>query len=202
VQSNLVDNGEGFSPSRANKVVMKLKRTFLAAVVAAGLIGSAVPAGAAPGLTVLGTDPSLDAAPGSDLTQLAAATHGSDLHIQFTFANSIPVLGTYGPPTGIQWAFKSRGRTFVAEAFPEGTSFGYLLFEIDGDTFKEIGPLEGNFDTVAGILDIYVPLKTIGAKKGTKIVGAGENDVDVHIHAGVTDEYADQMTTTKGLVVR
>ena len=181
---------------------MKVKRTFLAAVIAAGLIGSAVPAGAAPGLTVLGTDPSLDAAPGSDLTQLAATTHGSDLHIQFTFANSIPVAGTYGPLTGIQWAFKSRGKTYVAEAYPDGASFGYVLFEINGDAFKQIETLEGDFDTVAGLLDIYVPLKTIGAKKGSKITGAGENDVDVHVHAGVTTHYADQMTTTKGLLVR
>jgi hypothetical protein len=202
VQSNLVDNGEGFSPSRENKVVMKLKRTFLAAVIAAGLIGSAVPAGAAPGLTVLGTDPALDAAPGSDLTQLAAATHGSDLHIQFTFANALPVIGTYGDPTGIQWAFKSRGKTYVAEGYPVGTSFGYTLFEITGGTFKQIADLEGNFDTAAGVMDIYVPLKTIGAKKGSKITGAGENDVDVHVHAGPATHYADQMTTEKGFVVR
>jgi uncharacterized protein YraI len=182
---------------------MKLKRMFLAAFISAGLIGSAVPAGAAaPGLTVLGTDPSLDAAPGSDLTQLAAATHGSDLHIQITFANSIPVLGTYGPPTGIQWAFNSRGKTFVAEAYPDGTTFGYTLFEVSGEAFKQVAELEGDFDTVAGILNIYVPLKTIGAKKGTKIAGAGENDVDVHVHAGPSTQYADQMTTTKGFVVR
>jgi hypothetical protein len=153
-------------------------------------------------LTVLGTDPSLDAAPGSDLTQLAVATHGTDLHVQFTFANSIPVAGTYGPPTGIQWAFKVRGKTFVAEAYPDGASFGYVLFEVNGDAFKQIETLTGEFDTIGGILDIFVPLKTIGAKRGTKIAGAGENDVDVHVHAGVTTEYADQLTTTKGFVVR
>ena len=186
----------------AKEVVMMFKRSFVAAAIAIGLLVSSAPAGAAGGMTVLGTDPSLDAAPGSDLTQLAVTGHGSDLHIQFTFANSIPVAGTYGPLTGIQWAFDVRGTTYVAEAYPDGASFGYVLFQIDGDTFKQVATLEGEFDTVGGILDIFVPLKTIGAKKGTKIAGAGENDVDVHVHALLTDHYADQMTTTKGYVIR
>ena len=180
--------------------MMMFKRIFVT-MIAGALIASAAPAGAN-GMTVLGTDPSLDAAPGSDLTQLAVTAHGPDLHVQFTFANSIPVAGTYGPPTGIQWAFKVKGKTFVAEAYPDGASFGYVLFEINGDTFTQVATLEGAFDTVGGILDIFVPLKTIGAKKGTKIAGAGENDVDVHVHAGVTDHKADQLTTTKGFVVR
>ena len=183
---------------------MMFKRSFFvaAAIAVSGLLVVPAPAGADVPLTVLGTDASLDAPPGSDLTQLAAGVHGSDLHIQFTFANSIPVAGTYGPLTGIQWAFKANGRTFVAEAYPDGASFGYVLFEINGDAFKQIATLEGEFDTIGGILDIFVPLKSIGAKKGTKITGAGENDVDVHVHAGVTTIYPEQMTTTKGLVVR
>ena len=182
---------------------MKLKRSNLiaAAMVVSGLVAGMTPASAAPSMTVLGTDPSMDAAPGSDLTQLAVTTHGSDLHIQFTLT-SIPVAGTYGDLTGIQWAFKSKGRTFVAEAYPYRGSFGFALFEIKGEAFEQVGELEGEWDTIAGLLDIYVPLKTIGAKKGTKITGAGENDVDVHVHGGVTDYYADQMTTTKGFVVR
>lgn len=153
-------------------------------------------------MAVLGTDPSLDAPPGSDLTQLAVTNHGTDLHIQFTFANSIPVAGTYGPLTGIQWAFKVKGKTFVAEAYPNGASFSYVLFQITGDTFKQIETLEGEFDTIGGILDIFVPLKTIGARRGTTIAGAGKHDVDVHIHGLVTTYYADQMTTTRGYVVR
>lgn len=177
------------------------KKIFLV-VMAIGLIATAAPAGGQPSMTVLGTDPALDAPPGSDLTQLAVTSHGKDLHIQFTFANSLPVAGTYGPLTGIQWAFKVKGKTYVAEAYPDGASFSYVLFQITGDTFKQIGMLEGNFDTVGGILDIFVPLKTIGAKKGTKIAGAGENDVDVHVHAVATTLYPEQMTTTKGYVVK
>ncbi|MBW3595567.1 MAG: hypothetical protein KY391_08320 [Actinobacteria bacterium] len=178
------------------------KRSFVAAAVAVGLLVSAAPAGAGGGMTVLGRDPSLDAAPGSDLTQLAVASHGSDLHIRFTFANSLPVAGTYGPLTGIQWAFRVGKKTFVAEAYPSGATFRYVLFEKKGESFEQVATLEGEFDTIAGILDVFVPLKTIGAKKGTKIVGAGKNDVDVHVHGLVTTYYADQMTTKKGFVVR
>lgn len=178
------------------------KRSLVAVVAAAGLLLPVGPAGAGGGMSVLGTDPSLDAAPGSDLTQLAVASHGADLHIQFTFANSIPVAGTYGPPAGVQWAFKVKNRTFVAEAYPNGRSFGYVLFEINGDTFEQVATLEGQWDTIGGVLDIFVPLKEIGAKKGTKIVGAGKNDVDVHVHGVVTTYYADQMTTKKGFVIR
>ena len=178
------------------------KRSFVAVVAAAGLLLPVAPAGAGGGMSVLGTDPALDALPGSDLTQLAVATHGSDLHIQFTFANSIPVAGTYGPPTGVQWAFKVKNKTFVAEAYPDGASFGYVLFEIKGDTFTQVATLEGQWDTIAGVLDIFVPLNEIGAEKGTKIAGAGKNDVDVHVHALVTTYYPDQMTTKKDFVVR
>lgn len=183
-------------------VVMILKRlTFVAATIAlSGLLVGASPAGAA-GMTVLGTDPSLDAPPGSDLTQLAVTAHGPDLHIQFTFANSIPVAGTYGPPAGIQWAFKVRGKTYVAEAYPSGRTFLYVLFEIKGNSFEQVATLEGAFDTIGGILDIFVPLKTIGAKSGTKIAGAYKNDADVHIHGVATTLYPDQMTTTKGFKV-
>ncbi len=176
-------------------------RTFVAAVAAA-LVVSAAPAGAGGGMKVLGTDPSLDAPPGSDLTKLAVASHGSDLHIQLMLANSIPVAGTYGPLTGIQWAFKVKGKTFVAEAYPSGASFRYVLFRITGDTFEQVATLEGDFDTIAGVLDMFVPLETIGAKTGTKITGAGKNDVDVHVHGVVTTYYADQMTTKRAFVVR
>ena len=183
---------------------MMFKRSiFVAAAIAvSGLLVVPAPAGADVPLTVLGTDAALDAPPGSDLTQLAAGVHGSDLHIQFTFANSIPVAGTYGPLTGIQWAFTAKGKTFVAEAYPDGADFGYVLFEINGDAFKQVATLEGQWDTIGGVLDIFVPLKEIGAGKGTKIAGAGKDDVDVHVHALVSTYYAEKMTTTKGIVVR
>jgi len=178
------------------------RRSLSAAVAVVGLLAVAAPAGAGGGMTVLGTDPAMDAAPGSDLTKLAVASHGTDLHVQFTFENSIPVAGTYGPPTGIQWAFEVRGKTFVTEAYPSGATFRYVLFEKKGDTYQQVATLEGAFDTIAGVLDIFVPLEDIGAKKGTVVAGAGKNDVDVHVHGLVTTYYADQMTTKKSFVIR
>ena len=176
---------------------------FVAAAIAvSGVLVVPAPAGADVPLTVLGTDAALDAPPGGDLTQLAAGVHGSDLHIQFTFANSIPAVGTYGPPAGVQWAFKVKGKTFVAEAYPDKGDFGYVLFEIKGDTFTQVATLKGEWDTIGGVLDIFVPLKNIGAGKGTKIAGAGKDDADVHVHGVVTTFYADRLTTTKGIVVR
>ena len=181
---------------------MTMFKRFLAAVTAAALVAlMAPPAGADVELTVLGTDAANDAAPGADLTELAAGVHGSDLHIQFKMT-SIPGAGTYGPLAGIEWIFKAGNRTFLAEAFPDGADFGYILFEKNGDAWTQTADLKGNYDTVGGVLDIFVPLKTIGAKKGTKIAGAQKEDVDVHIHAGVTTLYPDVMTTTKGIVVR
>ena len=177
----------------------------IVAIALSGLLVAPAPAGADVPLTVLGTDPSLDAPPGSDLTALAAGVHGSDLHIQFTFANSIPVAGTYGPPAGLEWLFKVRGKTYLAEAFPEtpnATEFSFVLFEINGDAFKQVALLEGEWDTIGGVVDIFVPLKTIGAKKGTSITGAGKDDVDLHVHGLVTTLYTDTLTTTKGIVVR
>ena len=174
----------------------------IVAIALSGLLVAPAPAGADVPLTVLGTDPSLDAPPGSDLTGLAAGVHGSDLHIQFTFANSIPVAGTYGPPAGLEWLFKVRGKTYLAEAYPDYPNFGFVLFEINGDAFKQVATLEGEWDTIGGVVDIFVPLKTIGAKKGTAITGAGENDVDLHVHGVVTTQYTDTLTTTKGIVVR
>lgn len=182
---------------------MRIKALLITAALAvSAIVVAPAPAGADVPLTVLGTDPALDAAPGGDLTKLAAGVHSGDLHIQFTFANSIPVAGTYGPLAGVEWLFKSEGKTYLAEAYPDYPDFGYILFEIKRDSFEQIATLEGNWDTVTGVLDIFVPLKTIGAKKGTKIAGAGPDDVDVHVHGLVTTLYTDKMTTKKGIVVR
>lgn len=151
-------------------------------------------------MTVLGTDPALDAAPAADVTELAIATEGDELHLRFSLANSIPVAGT---AAGIEWTFTLRGRTFVAEGFreQEGTGFRYLLFEKFGDkTYVQRHDLEGRFDTFTGVMDIFVPLGSISAEPGRRIVGAGKGDVDVHVFAGATI-YLDTLTTTKGYVV-
>lgn len=181
-------------------MTIKASIAVLAALVA--VLGMPSSAGADASLKVLGKDPAFDAPPGGDLTQLAAGVHGKDLHIQFTFSTPFPVAGTYGPLAGVEWLFKSEGKTFLAEAYPDYPDFGFILFEIKDDAFEQIATLEGNWDTVGSVLDIFVPLKTIGAKKGTKITGAGRDDVDVHVHGLVTTLYTDKMTTRRGIVVR
>ena len=155
----------------------------------------------APRMTVLGTDPASDAAPGGDLTEFAVAREGDALHMRFTFANSIPWTGTYGPPAGIEWIFKVKDRTFLAEGYQQGSGFRFTLFQKNGDAWTQLEDMEGSFDTIAGVMDIFVPLKSIAAKPGTRIGGAGENDVDVHIHAGVQTIYPDALTTTKDFVI-
>ena len=168
----------------------------LAAVVVVGPVAAQEPR-----MTVLGTDPASDAAPGGDLTEFAVTRAGTALHMRFTFANSIPGTGTYGPPAGIEWIFKVKNRTFLAEGYQQGSGFRFTLFENNGDAWTQLEDMDGSFDTVAGVMDIFVSLKTIGAKPGTHVGGAGDNDVDVHIHAGTETVYPDALTTTKDYVV-
>jgi hypothetical protein len=152
----------------------------------------------------LGTDPALDAPPGGDLTSLSVASHGTDLHLRFGLANAIPYQGSY-PGAGIEWIFDVGPRTFVAEGHPDAGSFNFTLFEVQGDALRQIESLEGGFDWVTGTMDIYVPMKLIGAKRGTRISGAGatgNEDVNVHQHAGPASRSIDGMATTKDFVVR
>jgi hypothetical protein len=177
-----------------------MKKTIallLAASVAAVL---ALPASAAPAIKTLGEDPANDAPPALDLTYLQAGAIGKNLEIRIGIANMLPVIGGYPQAPGIEWIFKAGKRSFLAEAYVDNTEGAYLLYEIKGDTFEEMGNIEGTYDPADGYLSLLVPLKLIGAKKGTKIAGAGENDVDAHIHhAGTT--YTDYITTTKAITV-
>jgi hypothetical protein len=160
-------------------------------------------ANAAP-MKVLGTDPALDGAPAADLVSLAAAIHGPDFHIQIGLAQALPVQGSY-PGAGIEWAFDVRGRTFLAEAHPEPGEMRYTLFEIQGDSLRQVAILDGALDTATGLIDMYVPLQSIGARKGTKISGHGDGstpDADIHQHAGPASRELDALTTTEDFVVR
>ena len=179
---------------------MSLKKTFslaLAALAVAGVLGA--PAGAAGGMKTLGTDPAGDGPPALDLTALHAGRVGDDLQIHIGVANMLPVIGGYPQLPGIQWAFDVKGRTFVAEAYVDTRVPAFLLFEVKGDAFEQIADLEGTYAN--DIIEMNVPLKLIGAKSGTKIVGAGENDVDAHVHAGPQTYIADVLTTSKALVL-
>lgn len=181
----------------------KLSARALVVLALASLLSLPSGATAAP-MKVLGTDPALDGPPAADLVSLAAATHGSDFHIQIGLAQAFPVQGSY-PGAGIEWAFEVRGRTFLAEAHPEPGAMRYTLFEIQGDSLRQVKILDGAFDTATGLIDMYVPLATIGARKGTKISGAGDGttpDVDIHQHAGPASRELDALTTTTDFVVR
>lgn len=169
----------------------------------AGLIGPAhakdVP------FKTLGTDPQLDAPVGGDITQLDAGVVGSNLAIRFHLSAMFPVQGTY-PEAGIEWAFDTGGKSFVAEGHPEnGGAFAYNLFELAGASLREVGTIDGEVDWAAATMTIYVPLKTIGARKGSRISGhgaSGTEDVDIHLHANAASRVLDTMATTDDLVVR
>ena len=185
---------------------MRSRRLLVSLLTVVGslavVVGGLCPVAAQPPqMTVLGTDVSLDAPPGADLTEFAVARRGDQLHVRFTFANSIPGIGTYGPPAGAGWLFEVNYRTFRVDGFQQGTGFRFVLFEkLNGINYLR-HDLKGSFDTIAGTMDIFVPLRSINAKPGDRIAGAGENDVEVHIEAGVDIIYPDTLTTTKAFVV-
>lgn len=175
----------------------------LVALAFASLLSLPSGATAAP-MKVLGTDPVLDGPPAADLVSLAAAVHGPDLHVQIGLAQALPVQGSY-PGAGIEWSFDVRGRTFLAEAHPEPGEMRYTLFEVQADSLRQVKILDGAFDAGTGLIDMYVPLATIGARKGTTISGAGDGstpDVDIHQHAGPASPQLDALTTTSDFVVR
>jgi hypothetical protein len=164
----------------------------------------AVPAGASEDhLKVIGTDPAFDAPPGLDLTQIAVGRTGRDLEIRIWVEGMFPPGGGYPQVPGIQWMFKVRKRTFVAEAVATHGDGMFFLFEIKDGSAERLEDPEGTYDWTDGFIRIFVPLRSIGARRGTRIVGDREGgfDVDAHIHAFAQDVYVDTMTTDRGYVV-
>lgn len=169
-----------------------MRRTLIALVIACLALPTA--ALGAPKMTRLGEDPALDGPPALDVTYLDVARNGKDLEIHIGVANMLPAIGGYPQLPGIQWAFTTGKRTFVAEAYVDNTEPVFLLFEIVGDSFELMGNISGTYDFNDGYISLLAPLKQIGARKGTVVQGAGENDVDAHVHhVGTT--YTDMMTT-------
>jgi hypothetical protein len=168
-----------------------MRRSLIALMIAC----LAFPASAlgAPKMTRLGEDPALDGPPALDVTYLDVARNGKDLEIRIGVANMLPAIGGYPQLPGIQWAFTTGKRTFVAEAYVDNTEPAFVLFEIIGDSFELMGDISGTYDFNDGYISLLAPLKQIDARKGTVVRGAGENDVDAHVHPGTN--YADVMTT-------
>lgn len=177
-------------------------RVLLAGLLAVAL---AIPlqAGAAPKLKRLGTDPAGDAPPALDLTYLDAGRNGSNLEIRIGIQGMTPGTGGYPILPGIQWQFTTGKGHYLAEAFVDGRTPEFLLFEIEGDTAQQMGNIEGTYDFTDGYISMLVPLEMIGARKGTTISGAfDEGDADSHVHTGVATEYSDYLTTTKSVKLR
>lgn len=170
------------------------------AVLVVSLLLVPVSASGAPKLVRLGEDPALDAPPGLDITYLEAGRNGKDLEIRLGMENMLPAIGGYPVLPGVEWLFTTGKRTFLAEAYVDSTAPAFLLFEIKGDTYETIGDIEGTYDPADGYVSMLVPLKTIGAKKGTKISGAGEDDVDSHVHTLVGPTYYSDVMTTSGSI--
>jgi len=190
-----------------NPLFMNPRGLFRRAVALAAVLLLALPptgAGAAKRLKTLGTDPAGDAPPALDITYLKAGRRGPDLQIRFGVENMIPPGGGYPDLPGIEWIFDARGRTFVAEAVATRGDPLFFLFELVDGTAHQLESPTGTYDWTDGYIDMFVPLKTIGAKKGTRISGTDEPetaDVDSHVHLFVTTYYADTMTTEKDFTV-
>lgn len=175
------------------------RRAVIFALVASFL---AVPgAGADPKMKRLGEDPALDGPPALDLTYVDVGRNGDDLEIRIGISGMTPVIGGYPQAPGIEWQFKVGQRHFLAEAYIGTTSGNYLLFEVVDGVFEQVGTIEGTYTWTDGYISMLVPLEGIGAKAGTKIKGAGEDDADAHVHTGLNTIYTDYLTTTKGFKV-
>jgi hypothetical protein len=181
------------------------KRISIVGLVLATAL-SAVPAqGAARRVARLGTDAAQDAPPSIDLTYLDVGRNGQYLEVRIGLNTVLPQLRST-PGAGIEWTFDVNGKTFVAEGHPDyqnGPS--YTLFQVRNEVFTQIAHLQGSWETDNGYLQMLVPFKLIGARKGTKISGhgpKGTEDVDVHQHAGPASRLVDAFATTKNYVVR
>lgn len=171
------------------------------AVALVACIAAVPSAGAETKMKRLGEDPALDGPPALDLTYVDVGRNGDDLEIRLGISGMTPVIGGYPQAPGIEWQFKVGNRRFLAEAYIGTTSGNYLLFEVVDDVFEQIGTIEGTYTWTDGYISMLVPLEDIGAKAGTKIKGAGENDADAHVHTGLNTVYTDYLTTTKAFKI-
>jgi hypothetical protein len=179
-----------------------MKRLVIAVIVACL---SAGPAGAASRRPVLlGTDAAGDSPPGLDLTYLSAAADRKLLEIRIGIAGMTPGTGGYPALPGIEWTFTVGGRTFIAEAVAGTPNPDFYLFELRKGTFKQLKSPTGTYNPADGYTKILVPLKAIGAKRGSRISGVGKRgteDVDAHVHLGATTHYPDKMATKRDIRV-
>lgn len=181
-----------------------MRKLLAVSVVSLLLALMLAPAGSAPRLKTLGTDPAGDGPPALDVTYLQVGKNGSDLEIRIGIDKMLPVISGYPELPGIEWVFKVKKRTFIAEAVAGRNGPLFFLFEEKDGAFTQLEAPKGTYDPADGYASILVPMKTIGAKSGVKISGVRglENgDVDAHVHLLATTLYPDGMETTKSYVV-
>jgi hypothetical protein len=186
-------------------------KKFLTGLIAALLIVANLSAPAALAAPQrLGEDPSGDAPPGLDITYLEVDNSKDSLEIRIGLANMPPVLGGYPDVPAIEWIFTTGKRTFIAEAVVGTPSPSFYFFELKDDSFEQLDGITGSFDWSGGFVAMEVPLKSIGAKKGTLISGVREPldaignsgaDVDVHVHT-TGYEFIDEMTSERNYRIR
>ena len=188
---------QGGGKGRRIQTLMKIR----AALLALTAVLAAFPASAGPRLVTLGTDPALDGPPALDVTYLKVGAAKGKLEIRIGIENMLPVVAGYPALPGIEWAFKVGGRTFIAEAVAGTPEPEFYLFELQDGAFTQLETPAGTYDPASGYASIIIPFKTIGARSGSHVMGAPQEesggDVDAHVHLGATTWYPDAMTTTK-----
>jgi hypothetical protein len=182
-----------------------MKKTLVSLALCGLLAATAAPATAAKsGLKTLGTDPSGDGIPGLDVTYLKVGRTGDALEIRIGL-EMLPQLAGYPDLPGIEWVFDVNGKTFLAEAVKTRDGEDFYLFELaDDGSFEQLTAPTGTYNGADGYASVIVPLKDIGAKKGTVIKGTDglpNGDVDAHVHVGPQTHYPDGMETDKTYVV-
>jgi hypothetical protein len=182
-----------------------MKKSLISLALCGVLAATAAPATAAKGgLKTLGTDPSGDGIPGLDVTYLKVGRTGDALEIRIGL-DMLPQLGGYPDLPGIEWIFEANGRRFLAEAVKTADGEAFYLFELREDGgYEQLDAPTGTYVAADGYASVIVPLKAIGAKKGTVVKGADgleHGDVDAHVHIGPQTHYPDGMETDKTYVV-
>ncbi len=192
---------------------MRRSVLLLSALVVSMTLLPVLPAGAQARLQRLGEDPAGDGPPALDVLYLDVRKGGlltedgvfQGLEIQIGVSGMLPQIGGYPELPGIEWVFDVGKRTFVAEAVATRGEPLFFLFELKDGQVQQLDSPAGTYDAADGFIRMVIPLKTIGAKRGTRISGADETegggDVDAHVHYPSGTYYADTMVTTKDFVV-
>ena len=182
-------------------------RKPIAILIAVVVLGSAATSHAKTTTQTLGTDMAGDGLPAVDVTYLKVGRVRANLYIEIGVDKMLPPDGGFHQIAGIDWAFGVKGRSFIVEAFVDAAGADFFLFEILHDgRHVQLGSPTGRYTWTNGYINMRLPLKSIGARSGTRISHAQHSesgsDVSAYLHpAGVTTHYVDTMKTTRDFIV-